>query len=119
MKLLKRNTQTVWYQNPGNYYPQEDENGYYTGENVMNYSTPQALTCTVIDATERTTLELFGANEFYDRILLYDDKSVNIKETSLLFIDTSPERPGELPDYKVISIRRTLNFIAIGVRKVG
>ena len=120
MRLLKRNTKKIWYMNAGSYYPdEEDGTGYYTGENTPSYSTPQAIECTVIDSTERVTLELFGANEFFDKIVLYDDSKLGIAETTMFFIDTSPETLGDLPDYKVVSIRRTLNFIAVGVRKVG
>ncbi len=146
MRTLNRNKQTFYY---ATYMEKQemtetDEYGniLQTGEYQTIYSNPVEYTANISPANGTTASEIFGTAEGYDKIIVIDDLNVPIDEFSLLWIDTTPDietvdenspvleftmggivigdnghfKPN---DYIVKRIARSLNSMAIAVRKVN
>lgn len=121
MKLMKRNLRPVWVVNPGSDTTSAvDENGWETGELTTSMSKAIKLMANVAPASGVNYAEVFGKIERFDRVLMFEDYNAPITLDTLLFIEKSPEfvdgQP--VPDYKVIEVSKSLNILAVGVRKV-
>lgn len=120
MPVMKRNCRPVF---ACMYLGEEDlldENGYRTGEKKIIYSEPVCTPCNVSAEKGQTLAELFGNLEDYDRVLL-PGKDYGIDEHTVLFVDKLPEfdeNGNPIYDYVVKRVGRSLNVIAIAVKKV-
>lgn len=143
MKNLKRNERSFYYCLYSGKTPIIDENGHETGESILTYEEPVQMYASVSQATGQSNTEQFGNLDNYDKVIVTHDLTCPIDENSVLFIDKEPEYGesvtvdyqesdtlfGEdtatpvtvqvpLPDYVVRRVAKSLNVIAIAVRKV-
>lgn len=119
MKLMKRNTRTIYYAlYTGRGEPIEDSDGYETGESAVVHGTPVALVCNV-GAVEKgeTWIAVFGIEDNYDRVIVTDDMSCPIDENTVLWVDVAPTNSTPY-DYTVWRVSKYLNHIAYAVKKV-
>ena len=118
MRVLERNKQTIYYAT----YVSETantESGYETGENTITYSTPVAIRVNVSPARGRVNVELFGDSLDYDRVVVTDDLTCPISETSVLWVDSVPDQNGKVPyDYIVRKVAKSLNSISYAISRV-
>lgn len=121
MRCLNRNKRTFWYCLYGSETEMKDSDGNYTGETVVGYESPVECSANISPATGQSNQEMFGNLTDYDRVIVLDDTSIPIDENTVLFIDTLPiEDAGEKGyDYTVQRVARSLNSVAIAVRKVS
>lgn len=120
MPVMKRNKRPVYACLYEGEEPVVDENGYETGEKRVIYSDPVLTPCNVSAEKGQTLTELFGNLEDYDRVLL-PGKDYGIDEHTVLFVDKEPEFNtfgDPIYDYVVKRVARSLNVIAIAVKKV-
>lgn len=146
MRTLNRNKQSFYY---ATYIEKQeltetDEYGntLKTGEYQTIYANPVECKANISPASGTTASEIFGTAEGYDKIIVIGDPAIPIDEFSLLWIDTTPDienddknapvleltmggivigdnghfRPN---DYIVKRVARSLNSVAIAVRKVN
>ena len=120
MRCLKRNKRRFWYCLYGTEIELTDADGNYTGETSVGYGNPVACKANISPATGESTQEMFGNLTDYDRVIVSDDTTLPIDENSVLFIDATPtDGAGEYGyDYIVRRVARSINSIAIAVRKV-
>lgn len=120
MKCLKRNKRRFWYCLYDSEVEQTDADGNYTGETAVGYNNPVACWANISPATGQSNQEMFGNLTDYDRVIVSDDLSLPIDENSVLFIDSTPTTgAGEYGyDYIVRRVAKSLNSVAIAVRKV-
>jgi len=121
MRLMRRNTRTIWYalckgRGPVTY----DEDGYETGDGDVEYTDPEELVCNVGPAeTGEALVNIFGISDDYDRVILTDDLSCPIKSDSVLWVDHEPASDGSVPyDCTVWRVSRYLNHLAYAVKTV-
>jgi hypothetical protein len=124
MKLLARNTRTIYGCHYYSVAVQETDssgNSYDTGQHNIQCGELKAYTLTVgariAGTTEHTS---YGIASHYDKICITADMDCDINESTWLFIDKDIEydKAGNpLPDYEVIAISKTLNYIAYAVRR--
>ena len=124
MKTLARNKIRIYYANYRDKTPITDEYGNLTGEHEISYDTPTEVKANVSAARGESTTRQFGDDVSYDRIIVLDNPSFPIAETSILWIDTLPEiaedGSTETPhDYIVKQIATSLNSVSIAVSKVS
>ena len=124
MKTLKRNKIRIHYANYLDKTPLKDEYGNLTGEYKVTYGNPVAVMANVSAARGEATTRQFGEDVSYDRIIILDDPTFPIAETSILWIDTPPEITEEgtikTPhDYIVKQVATSLNSVSIAVSKVN
>lgn len=68
-----------------------------------------------------TSVEQFGNNVDYDKVIVLSDPNCPITENAILFIDIEPERNDDgdyIYDYVVRKIARSLNSVSIAISKV-
>ena len=121
MRLLNRNTRTIYYRLYEGQKDVLDEDGNKTGEKVVAYSEPKELRCSVSPASGQTQIEMFGNLDSYDKAVVTDDVTCPIDENTILFVDKSPEEDSEgnpLPDYRIRKVAKSLNCISYAISKV-
>ena len=117
LRTLERNKQVIYYALYEDKEPVLDEYGNETGEYEILYSSPTALRINVSAARGESSTRPFGNTENYDKVLMTDDLSIPITETSILWIDSlDTEKPH---DYIVKKIAKSLNSVSIAVSKVS
>lgn len=73
-------------------------------------------------ATGSTSVEQFGNNVEYDKVIVLDDTACPIDENSILFVDIEPTKNSNddyVYDYIVKKIARSLNSVSIAISKVN
>ena len=121
MRLLNRNTRTIYYRLYEGQKDVLDEDGNKTGEKTVAYSEPKELRCSVSPASGKTQIEMFGNLDSYDKAVVTDDVNCPIDENSVLFVDKSPEEDADgnpLPDYRIRKVAKSLNCISYAISKV-
>lgn len=122
MKTLARNKKTLYYALQKEIKGVDDEYGNFSGQYDIEYYTPVETQMNISPARGEAILEQFGISEQYDKVVVTDDMSCPIAEDSVLWLDTVPEIVnGETAtpfDYLVIRVAKSLNCIAIAVKKV-
>jgi len=116
VKCLKRNKRPFWYALYGVETESQDADGNYTGETEIGYSAPVKVKANISPATGQSNLEMFGNLTDYDRVIVTDDVNIPIDENSVLWIDADPQNG--VHNYTVRRVARSLNSVAIAVRKV-
>lgn len=121
MKTMWRNKISFYYCLYDDTQILTDEYGNEIGQRVV-YKEPVLMKANVSPATGYAQTEMFGNLEDYDKVIVTDWMDCPIDENTVLFIDKEPEHntDGELmPDYIVRRIAKSLNSVAIAVRKVN
>lgn len=118
MRALKRNKRTFWYCLYGTEIELQDSDGNYTGETAIGYGEPVQVKANISPATGQSNMEMFGNLTDYDRVIVSDDLTLPIDENTVLFIDKTPTDGARGYDYTVRRVARSLNSVAIAVRKV-
>ena len=119
MRTLKRNEQRFYYANLNRIEKVLDENGLYTGEKRAVYDDPVECYGNISPATGSVSIEMFGAVEAYDKVIVICDPDMNVSMTTVFWIDDSPvSEDHDDYDYIVGHVSRSLNSIAIAVKAV-
>lgn len=116
VKVLKRNKRKFWYSLYLSEVELVDADGNYTGETGVGYADPVECKANISPATGQSNLEMFGNLTDYDRVIVTDDVNIPIDENSVLWIDADPQNG--VHNYTVRRVARSLNSVAIAVRKV-
>lgn len=85
------------------------------------YGEAVASRANISRATGNASVEQFGTNIEYDRVIYLDDVNCPIDENTILFIDVEPERNDNgdyIYDYIVKKVSRSLNSVSIAISKV-
>ena len=115
MQLLNRNKTTISYKNySGTMTLTTDSGGYYTGERTESYSDMKTLKAYITANRGNTENEMLGTTLDYDNVI-YADKSCDMDEYSLLWVEASITSPN---DYIVKRVATSLNHKAIAIKKV-
>lgn len=120
MKILERNKTPFWYQLYDRTETVENEYGNEVGSTVV-YKDAVEMKGNISSATGSAQVEQFGNFAGYDKVVVVDDMSCPIEETTVLFIDKKPEYDAEgnpLFDYVVKRVAKSLNVIAYAVKRV-
>ena len=124
MRTLNRNKIRIFYANYREKLPLQDEYGNLTGEYKVLYGNPVEIRANVSAARGEVTTRQFGDDVSYDRIIVLDDPTLPITETSILWIDVHPVFAADgstmTPhDYIVKQVARSLNCVSVAVSGVS
>lgn len=119
MRCLERNKSDLWY---SNYLGKtmNTEDGYETGEETISYSEPVKVRANVSPPSGRVFVDKFGNAIDYDKVIVSDEVKLPVTESSVLFIDVTPEQDAYGNwnyDYVVKKIARSLNSVTIAVSR--
>ncbi len=115
MRCLDRNKRSVWYANALDPIPINDEQGNLTGEYETPYTDPQEIYANVSAAVGEAEVLQFGNDVLYDKTIVIEELDLPIDETSVMWIDTAPDKPH---DYIVKKVAKSLNVLAVAVSRV-
>ena len=121
MKCMERNKSSFYYCLYQGEERATDTEGNETGEKQVLYSPPVLLRANISPATGHASVEQFGNDLQYDKVIVLDDVTCPIDEHSVLFIDKTPAFDVDgtpLFDYLVKKVARSLSSISIAVGKV-
>lgn len=116
MRSVQRNKQPIWYALRLSSTEVIDEYGNATGEFVEQYSVPMKLNINVGVPKGQITLERFGLNDNYTRVLATTDMNCPLQEDSILWIGIPAT---ERNNYVVKKIMPTINQLLIGLEEVN
>ena len=89
-----------------------------TGDTELGYSEPVEMFANISFGTTETTTQEFGVDvSDYDAIVVYGKGKYPLTETALIWFESEPKYKdysetiidGDSADYKVVSVRNTLN----------
>ena len=120
MRLLDRNKQAVYYAVLTGFTDATDALGNLTGEKVKTYSTPVKTRMYVSAARGSASDEVFGVDTPYTKVLITDDMSCPITETSRLWVGIEPVvgQTENEHNYIVTQVAKSLNHISYAVKEV-
>jgi hypothetical protein len=97
-----------------------DNTGRATGEKYAMYKQGQLVYGTISSATGSTTVDMFGKDIQYDKVVILSDTTTPIDEYTVFCIDKDPsydEHGVVMYDYVVKRVYKTLNYTVIAVKK--
>lgn len=123
MRSLIRNNSKFYYAKYDKKTEIIDEYGNATGQYELIYSKPIMTQGNISAAKGEIQSQQFGDSENYDKVIVLDNKDIQIDEYSILWVDNLPilndEGFTETPhDYIVRQVARSLNGISIAISKV-
>lgn len=118
MKALARNRQTIYYALYKSKEKLYDSYGLYTGDHIITYESPVAIEMNVSPAKGMADVEMFGVNTNYAKVLVTDDMSCPIDETTVLWIGHAPNLNADNYNYRVAKVAKSLNSITYAVAEL-
>ena len=121
MRTLLRNKKPFYYCNFLRKEAIVDEYGNETSEYRVVYGAAIKAYANISAATGYAQTEQFGNLDSYDKVIVTGDLKCPIDENTVLFIDKAPEWDSDgnpKYDYIVRRVAKSLNSIAIAIRKV-
>lgn len=113
MRTLSKNKVPYWYALYKGVERVADENGRYTGTQEIKYSEPIKAYGNISAAKGASYVAQFGTAIDYDMIICADDTEMD--ENSVIWVETKPDEPF---NYRVRRISRSLNGVAIAIKRV-
>lgn len=130
MRGLKRNKKTLFYQLYSEHVPvyETDLDGniipdpvtgepLLTGDYTVGYADPVKFRANVSPARSEASVEPFGVQTDYDKVICSCDLTLPINELSQVFVDRKPE-DGKGADYKVVKVARSINSVLFAIKQL-
>lgn len=115
MRDLAINKQLIYYRNTLTDTALTNELGQLTGEYGKQRGTLTALEISITPATGSSMTEIFGNFTAYDKVMFTCDKTLDINESTVLWVDDlNLMHPS---DYKIVKIASSLNGTSYAIRK--
>lgn len=94
-----------------------NENGEYTGEFEVHYSTPIKAHMNVSGGRGAADVAMFGFNSAYARSIVTDDLTTPFSVETVFWIENDPDTQPH--DYRVVGVSRTINQVVIALAEVN
>lgn len=130
MRTMRKNKQTFFYASLVDTTMGKDSDNNYT-EPINSYSIPIEKTAVITPASGTAELQLFGANEVYDKVITLQKGENYLAVGSVLWIDSpieldvnghlATDTNGKLKtpyNYVVTKVSDSQNFVSVAIRKV-
>lgn len=124
MRSMTRNRQSFYYADLLSVGMSKDADGNYV-DNTFNYSDPVKAEGVITAASGEAQIQLFGANEIYDKVITLNFGENFLEIGSILWVDVVPDideetgKPDTPYDYIVVKVAKSLNFVNVAIRKVN
>jgi len=130
MRSVKRNKKSLYYQLyqsrapvyetdlDGNIiYDQVTGKPLETGDYTAGYGEPVEFKANVSPARSEASVEPFGVQTDYDKVICSCDRSLPIDELTRIFVDRKPvDKKGA--DYKVVKVAKSLNSVLYAIKQL-
>lgn len=118
MKLLRRNTQTIYYKLCEGTVVVLDDDDNETGEKQVVYSEAYSIRANVSDGSGTVAHEQFGLLADYDKTIVITDTSIPFTEDTIFYLDGVIPSDDTKRNYIVRGISKSINGVSIAVKKV-
>lgn len=116
MRTLKRNRRPVAYATYSGMTELVDEDGNYTGEYTIGYTTPVKTKMNVSGGRGQADIALFGLTESFSRTATTEDLDTPFDTETVFWVEADPDT--EPHDYRVVAVSRTINQVVIALAEV-
>ena len=116
MHTLARNRRTFYYATYLGKQKEYDEDGNYTGQNTVSYSTPTEAKMNISPSLGRAELESFGITSGYTHTIVTDDMACPMDEYTIIWYGVEPT---EKHNYVVVRKAVALNHIIYALQEVS
>lgn len=113
MRTLKRNKRPVAYALYNGLVEQVDEEGNYTGEFIVTYTTPVKTLMNVSGGRGQADIALFGLTDSFSRTATTEDLETDFNTETVFWVEKDPDT--EPFDYRVVAVSRTINQVVIAL----
>lgn len=117
MRTVQRNQRPVAYAFYKGVTEVVNDNGEYTGEYIVSYTTPIKAFMNVSGGRGAADVAMFGFDTAYARSIVTNDLTTPFNTETVFWIDTDPDK-GEPHDYRVVGVSRTINQVVIALAEV-
>ena len=119
MRALERNKQKIYYANYTGRSEITDENGLFTGETELAFTTPTETHVNVSASRGEAYIDMFGTDLNYSNTIV-TDKDLGIDENSILWVGKEAYQGSTVTphNYVVVSVAKSFNSVVYAVRKV-
>ena len=116
MRTLQRNKRPVAYAFYDGVTELKDDDGNYTGEHAVTYTTPVRALMNVSGGRGQSDIALFGLTDSFSRTAVTEDLDTPFSTAMVFWVENNPDT--EPYDYRVVSISRTINQVVIALAEV-
>ena len=116
MRTVKRNKRPVAYAFYKGMTDLVDDEGNYTGETEISYTTPVKTLMNVSGGRGQADIALFGLANNFSVTVVTEDLDTNFNTETVFWIYADPDT--ELHDYRVIAVARTINQVVLALEEV-
>ena len=116
MRTLKRNKRPVAYAFYDGVTELVDNDGNYTGEYEVHYTTPVKTMMNVSGGRGQADIALFGLTQTFGRTATTEDLKTPFNTETVMWIERNPDT--EPFDYRVVAVSRTINQVVLALSEV-
>ena len=116
MRTLKRNKRPVAYAFYSGVTELIDDDGNYTGEYSVSYTTPIKTLMNVSGGRGQADIALFGLTDSFSRTATTEDLTTQFNTQTVFWVEKDPDK--EPFDYRVVAVARTINQVVIALAEV-
>lgn len=116
MRTVKRNKRPVAYAFYQGVTELTDDDGNFTGEYEVSYTTPVKTLMNVSGGRGQADVALFGLTQNFSRTAVTDDLTTNWVTEMVLWVERNPDT--EPFNYRVAAVARTINQVVLALEEV-
>ena len=116
MRVVQRDKRTVWYAFYNGVTEIINNDGEYTGEYEVNYTTPVKARMNVSGGRGAADVAMFGFDSRYARSIVTEDLNTPFNTETVFWIETDPATQPH--DYRVVGVSRTINQVVLALEQV-
>lgn len=116
MRTVKRNKRPVAYAFYDGVTALTDDDGLYTGEYSVSYTTPVKTLMNVSGGRGQADIALFGLTQTFARTATTEDLQTPFNTQTVFWVENDPDT--EPFDYRVVAVSRTINQVVLALAEV-
>lgn len=116
MRTVKRNKRPVAYAFYEGVTALTDDDGLYTGEYSVSYTTPIKTLMNVSGGRGQADIALFGLTQTFARTATTEDLTTPFNTQTVFWVEADPDT--QPFDYRVVAVSRTINQVVLALAEV-
>lgn len=120
MRTTQRDKRTIWYALYQGVTEIVDDDGNYTGEYAVSYSTPVKARMNVSGGRGQAAIEAFGIDNPFTMSVVTDDLTTPFDTDTIFWFGITPGSSYDdvAHNYKCVGIARTINGLTIALKEL-
>ena len=120
MRTTQRDKRTIWYALYEGVSEVVDDDGNYTGEYTVSYSTPTKTRMNISGGRGQAAIEAFGIDNPFTMSAVTDDLTTPFNTDTIFWFGVTPGATYDAVahNYKCTGIARTINGLTIALKEL-